>query len=119
MLECGPSPPPELGAKRRLAGEAGFTLVEMLTVLAILGIVLTGLTQLIVSGTKSQVEQTNRTSAQLDGHAALDRLRRELHCASAASVSASSVTATLGSYCPTVPSTTLSGAVTLPAATIS
>jgi type II secretory pathway pseudopilin PulG len=92
----------------------------MLAVLVILGIVLAGLTQLFVSASKSQSDQTKRVGAQQDGRLALDKLRRELHCASAMTfTSASSITATLGTYCPTVHSTTLSSGVTLPAATIS
>jgi type II secretory pathway pseudopilin PulG len=88
----------------------------MLAVLAILGVVLAGLTQLFVSASKSQVDQTNRADVQQDGRVALDQLRRELHCASVTSLaSASTLTATLPSYCPTVPSTTLSSAATIPA----
>jgi type II secretory pathway pseudopilin PulG len=88
----------------------------MLAVLAILGVVLAGLTQLFVSASKSQVDQTSRARVQQDGRIALDQLRRELHCGSLTSLaSASSLTATLPSYCPTVPSTTLSSAATIPA----
>jgi prepilin-type N-terminal cleavage/methylation domain-containing protein len=119
IIRRRPGLPRELGAER-FVDEAGFTLSEMLVVIAILGIVLAGLTQLFVSASKSQTDQTKRVGAQQDGRLALDKLRRELHCASAITLtSASSLTATLGTYCPSVPSTTLSSAVTLPAATIS
>ena len=55
----------------------------MLVVLAILGIVLAGLTVLFTSAMRSQTDQTNRVNAQQDARVALDQLRRELRCASA------------------------------------
>jgi type II secretory pathway pseudopilin PulG len=75
----------------------------MLVVLAILGIVLAGLTALFVGATHTQTDQTNRGQAQQDARLALDKLRREIHCASTISTlsgyPASSVTVTLGSWC--------------------
>ena len=75
----------------------------MLVVLAILGVILAGMTQLFTSALKSQNDQTNRTQAQTDARLGLDKLRREIHCANGltSSGSASSITITLGSYCPT------------------
>jgi prepilin-type N-terminal cleavage/methylation domain-containing protein len=83
------------------AGERGFTLVEMLTVMAILGVVLTGITTLFVAGLNSEVDMNNRFQAQVNARVALDRLRREVHCANAISPSGatSAVTLTLPSYC--------------------
>jgi prepilin-type N-terminal cleavage/methylation domain-containing protein len=108
-----------LHVRRALKAQDGFTLPEALVVLAIVGIILAGITQLFTSALKSQSDQTKRVNAQQDARVALDQLRRELHCASALSHnSASSVTVTLPSYCPSSPTTTLSAAVTLPAATI-
>jgi prepilin-type N-terminal cleavage/methylation domain-containing protein len=106
---------------RRVAdAQDGFTLPEVLVVLAIIGIVLVGITQLFTSALKSETDQTRRVNAQQDARVALDQLRRELHCGSALSYnSASSVTVTLPSYCSSSPTTTLSAAVTLPSATIS
>ena len=50
---------------RRVAEEQdGFTLVELLVVLAIVGVILAGITQLLTSALKSQNDQTNRTQAQ-------------------------------------------------------
>ena len=75
----------------------------MLVVLAILGVVLAGLTQLFVSATHAQSDQTQRGQAQQAARLALDKLRREIHCASTISTPsgypASSVTITLGSWC--------------------
>jgi prepilin-type N-terminal cleavage/methylation domain-containing protein len=82
--------------------ERGYTLVEMLTVLVIFGTVMSALLVLLVQGTGAEVDMNNRFQAQQDGRLALDKLRRETHCASAVTVSsASSVTLSLPSYCPT------------------
>jgi prepilin-type N-terminal cleavage/methylation domain-containing protein len=90
-------------ARRRLAAEHGYSLSEMLVVLAILGIVLGALTQLFVSASTAQVDMTRRFEAQQDMRLALDKLRREIHCASAVTGAppTSSMTIDLGSYCPT------------------
>jgi prepilin-type N-terminal cleavage/methylation domain-containing protein len=90
-------------AQRRLAAERGYSLSEMLVVLAIIGIVLGALTQLFVSASTAQVDMTRRFEAQQDMRLALDKLRREIHCASAVTGAppTSSMTVALGSYCPT------------------
>ena len=58
-----------------------------------------------MSAMKSQNDQTNRTQAQQDARLGLDKLRREIRCASdlttPSGYPASSITITLGSYCPT------------------
>src|SRR5262245_13988078 len=108
-----------LHVRQAATAEDGFTLPELLVVLAILGIVFVAITQLFTSGLKAETDQTKRVNAQQDARVALDQLRRELHCASALTYnSASSVTATLPSYCSSSPTTTLGAAVTLPSATI-
>jgi prepilin-type N-terminal cleavage/methylation domain-containing protein len=85
------------------AAQEGFTLTEMLVVLAILGVVLAALTGLFVSATHAESDQTQRGQAQQAARLALDKLRREIHCASTISTPsgypASSVTITLGSWC--------------------
>jgi prepilin-type N-terminal cleavage/methylation domain-containing protein len=87
----------------RLRGERGYTLVEMLTVLVIMGVVMGGLTTVFVSATNSETDMNNRFQAQLTARLALDKMRREVHCASVATPtgSSSSVTITLPSYCKT------------------
>src|SRR4051794_9035276 len=107
-----------LRVRGAVEAQDGFTLPEVLVVVAILGIVLAGLTQLFTSALKAQTDQTRRANAQQDARVALDRLRRDLHCASALTYSATSITFTLPSYCQSSPATTLSGSVTLPTATI-
>jgi prepilin-type N-terminal cleavage/methylation domain-containing protein len=93
-------------AGRRLAAERGYTLSEMVVVLAILGIVIAALTQLFVSASIAQVDMTRRFEAQQEMRLALDKLRREIHCANgvAGAPPTSSIVITLGSYCPTHPS---------------
>ena len=94
-------------ARQRLAGEEGISLTELIVVVAILGTIIAGLSQLFVSASKSQVDQTNRTGAQQAARLALVKLRREIHCASAVSPNPNgtwpsrSVTIVLGSQCPT------------------
>jgi len=68
--------------------ERGYSLVELLTVMAILAVVLEGLTTLFVSASRAET----------------DMVRREVHCASGAtpaSTSTSSITLTLPTYCQT------------------
>jgi prepilin-type N-terminal cleavage/methylation domain-containing protein len=82
--------------------ERGYTLIEMLTVLVIFGTVMSALMVLFVQGTGAEVDLNNRFQAQQAARLALDKIRREAHCATAVTVSsASSVTLNLPSYCPT------------------
>ena len=99
------APPPVRRRARlrgRLAASGGYSLSEMLVVLAILGIVIAALTQLFVSASNAQVDMTRRFEAQQDVRLALDKLRREIHCASAVDRRwpTSSIVISLGSYCP-------------------
>ena len=88
---------------RRLARERGYSLVEMLIVMAILGVVMGSLTTVFVQATNAEQGMNDRFQAQLTARLALDKMRREVHCASVATPagSASSVTLTLPSYCKT------------------
>jgi prepilin-type N-terminal cleavage/methylation domain-containing protein len=68
--------------RRQLTREAGYSLVEMLTVMVIMTVVLAGITDIFVAGSKAQAEQDNRFQAQQTTRLALDKLRRDIHCAS-------------------------------------
>jgi len=70
------------GVRSRLRGEAGYSLVEMLTVMVIMSIVFAGITDIFVSGSKAQADQDNRFQAQLGSRLALDKIRKDIHCAS-------------------------------------
>ena len=68
--------------RSRLRGEAGYSLVEMLTVMVIMSIVFAGITDIFVSGSKAQADQDNRFQAQLGTRLAMDKIRKDIHCAS-------------------------------------
>ena len=67
--------------RRRLAAEDGYTFTELVTVLAILGTVLAALTALFVSATKAEIDMNERFQAQQNARLALNKIRREIHCA--------------------------------------
>ncbi|MBV8597783.1 MAG: prepilin-type N-terminal cleavage/methylation domain-containing protein [Actinobacteria bacterium] len=89
---------------RRLAGQDGFTLVEMLAVLAIMGFVIGGIAGLLTSGARYSYDSDARVLSEQNTRMALDRLEYEARCASYASTAslgaaASSVTLTFPSSC--------------------
>jgi prepilin-type N-terminal cleavage/methylation domain-containing protein len=90
-------------ARRRLGSERGYSLIEMLTVMVIMGVVMGSLSTVFVQASNSETDMSNRFQAQLTTKLALDKLRREVHCASVATPtgSSASVTLTLPSYCKT------------------
>jgi prepilin-type N-terminal cleavage/methylation domain-containing protein len=65
----------------RLRGEAGYNLVEMLTVMVIMSVVFAGITTVFVAGSNAQNEQSRRFQAQLNTRIALDKIRKDIHCA--------------------------------------
>ena len=103
----------------RLRGQApdgGYTMIELLAVLAIFLTVVTALTTLFVSGSKAELDANNRFQAQQNARLALDRLRRELHCSSGITqTDGTALTATpvaairvaLPSHCPSAGGTTI------------
>lgn len=86
--------------RRRLLDERGYSLVELIIVLTILAIVLGTLTTVFVTGTRAELDLNKRFRAQQNVRIALDKIRREAHCASSATVSAGLVTFVLPSGCP-------------------
>lgn len=78
--------------RRWVSDESGYSLIELLTVLAILGTVLGALVTVFVTGSNAEASLNSRFQAQLHARLALDQLRREVHCASV--VAPSSVTRT-------------------------
>lgn len=61
--------------------EGGYSLIEMITVMAILGIVLGGIVTLFTAGIRSDADQNARFQAQQDTRLALDKVRRDVHSA--------------------------------------
>jgi Tfp pilus assembly protein PilW len=80
------------------------TLIELLVTMTILVVVIGGLATMFVSAIGSETDQSNRVQAQQDARVALDQLRRDIRCASAATVSSTVLTITLPSYCSSAPS---------------
>jgi type II secretory pathway pseudopilin PulG len=92
------------GLRHRLArDQKGYALFELITVLSILTIVLTGLTSLFLSATTAEIDMRRRFDAQQEARLAMDALRREVHCASSITQTGPSpiVTMTLAPGCPT------------------
>jgi prepilin-type N-terminal cleavage/methylation domain-containing protein len=74
------------------AKEEGYSLVELLVVMLILGTVLAGLTTVFVGGSNAEIRLNQRFQAQQQARLALDRIRTDIHCASAAQAQ------TIGTY---------------------
>jgi prepilin-type N-terminal cleavage/methylation domain-containing protein len=89
--------------RRLVACERGFSLVELLQVTVILAVVLGALTVVFVSAMNAEVDMNRRFQAQQEARLAVDKMRREIHCASAVTPTgaASSITVTLPAQCPT------------------
>jgi prepilin-type N-terminal cleavage/methylation domain-containing protein len=95
----------------RARAEDGFTLAELLVAMAILIIVMTSLTSVLVTASRNELDANLRFRAQGQARAGLDQFRRELHCATSvtdtsgagltAGTAYSAITANLGSTCPT------------------
>ncbi len=73
-------------------GEEGYTLIEMVVVMAILGTVLAGLTTVFVSGSAAELDLNRRYQAQQQARLALNQIRSDVHCASGAQAQ------TIGAY---------------------
>jgi prepilin-type N-terminal cleavage/methylation domain-containing protein len=68
-----------LRALRR--AEGGFTIMEVIVTMTILGTVMGGIGGLFVSGVKGQTDVSQRFQAQTELGIAMDKLKRELHSA--------------------------------------
>jgi prepilin-type N-terminal cleavage/methylation domain-containing protein len=73
-------------------GEEGYTLVELIVVMAILGTVVAGLTTVFVSGSAAEIDLNLRYQAQQQARLGLNQIRSDVHCASAAQAQ------TIGTY---------------------
>lgn len=69
---------------RRALGQAGYTLIETLVVMTILVVVIGALADGFTAASKTETDQTARADDQEAARQALDRLRKDIHCASAA-----------------------------------
>ena len=86
---------------RRVRGERGYTLVELLISLIVMATITATLTTLFLSGARAELELNRRVEAQQNTRVAVDRMRREIHCASGVTVTTpASITVTLPAQCP-------------------
>jgi prepilin-type N-terminal cleavage/methylation domain-containing protein len=67
-----------------MGGEQGYSLIELLVTMVILVIVLGSLTTIFVSGTSAEASLNRRFQAQQNARMGLDRIRSDVHCATAA-----------------------------------
>jgi type II secretory pathway pseudopilin PulG len=77
-------------------------MLELLMVLAILGTVTGAITTLFIQATNAEFEMNRRFQAQQTARVAIDKMRREIHCASVISPTgvSASITVTLPAQCP-------------------
>lgn len=88
--------------KALLRSRSGYTLVELLVVLSIFLTIVSSITALFLSGAKAELDANRRFEEQQNARVALDRMRREIHCASALTLaSGASITITLPAACAT------------------
>lgn len=89
--------------RRLTASERGYSLVELLIVMMTLGAVLAGLTLVFMRAYNAELAMNRQFQAQQEARVAVDRMRREIHCASGVTPSgnSASITVTLPSQCPT------------------
>src|SRR5437763_12768316 len=88
--------------RRRLAAADGYTLVELLIVVSILGVILAGVANMLVSGQRAEKDTSARVRAQGSARVAVDRLEYEARCASYASIlnSGAGIALTMPATCP-------------------
>jgi len=77
--------------------ERGYTLLELLMVMVILGIVMGGISQIFVSGGTAEVELNRRFQAQEQARLALDKVRGDIHLACSA-LASSGTSNTINTY---------------------
>ena len=64
----------------RLRAERAYTLVELITVMLIMSIVMTGISTVFVQGSNAELDMNQRFQAQTNARLALDTLRKDAHC---------------------------------------
>ena len=98
-------------ARTRATAQGGFTLIELLIAMVILTIIMASLTSVLVSASHTEIDVNKRFQAQQNDRTGLDKIRREVHCASAvtdtsgnsltAGTAYNAITVTLPGQCPT------------------
>ena len=87
--------------KRLVSDERGVTLIEMLVAMVLAGIVMTGVVNIFISGTRVGADANTRLDAQQGVRMALDRLEYEGRCATTATLvsSGAGVAFSLPAWC--------------------
>jgi prepilin-type N-terminal cleavage/methylation domain-containing protein len=87
--------------RARLQAESGFSLVELIITMVVMGIIMTGLVNVFTSGERASADATSRMQSQQSVRVAFDRLEYDTRCASVASIlsSGGGVALTLPSQC--------------------
>lgn len=99
-------------ARTYAGAQGGFTIIELLIAMVILTIIMASLTSVLVSASHTEIDVNKRFQAQQNDRTGLDRLRRDIHCASAVTqtdgttslvpgTAYSAITVTLPAQCPT------------------
>jgi prepilin-type N-terminal cleavage/methylation domain-containing protein len=84
---------------RRFGGESGYSLIELLTSMAILSVVIGGITTLFVQGSSAESDMNRRFQAQQQARIAVDKMKRDIHCSSKAVKPTSSTLVVLNDPC--------------------
>ncbi|TMK78615.1 MAG: prepilin-type N-terminal cleavage/methylation domain-containing protein [Actinobacteria bacterium] len=89
--------------RRLVTDQGGYNLIELLITIAILSTVVGALTVLFIQATNAEFDMNRRFQAQLAARQAIDKMRREIHCASAITPTgaSTSISVTLPGQCPT------------------
>ncbi len=89
--------------RRLLACEGGYSMIEVLQVMVILGVIVGALTALFVQASNAELDMNRRFQAQQQARVAVDRMRREIHCSNGISPAgtSASIAVTVPSQCPT------------------
>jgi prepilin-type N-terminal cleavage/methylation domain-containing protein len=90
-----------LRMRARRQGESGFSLVELIITMVVMGIVMGGLANIFVSGERANADATARMTSQQGVRVAFDRLEYDARCATSASLlsNGAGVYLTLPSQC--------------------
>src|SRR4051812_24528650 len=73
-------------ARARLQAESGFSLVELIITMVVMGIVLGGLANIFISGGRASADATARMQSQQSVRIAFDKLEYDTRCASVATI---------------------------------
>ncbi|MFI5038621.1 MAG: PilW family protein [Solirubrobacterales bacterium] len=75
-----------IASRLRLRSDSGFSLVELVVTMGIMGVVLGGLATIFVSGERASADATARMTSQQNVRVAFDRLEYDARCADTATL---------------------------------